>query len=189
MTINRQKFVGSSVRRKEDGPLLRGQGRFAADINFPDQLHMRVVRSAQAHGRIRSVDLTPALAIPGVHAAWAFADVAELPPIGFRLTRLEQLSAYRQTILARDRVRYVGDPVAVVFADDPYLAEDAAEHVIVEVEELPALLRADAPPGEFADGLSSESAVIRKEYGDIDAAFRDAHAVVSLSLDIGRHSG
>jgi len=189
MTTNRQKLVGSSVRRKEDGPLLRGQGRFAADINFPDQLHMRVVRSAQAHGRIRSVDLTPALAIPGVHAAWAFADVAELPPIGFRLTRLEQLSAYRQTILAKDRVRYVGDPVAVVFANDPYLAEDATEHVIVDVEEMSPILHADQAPGEFASNLSTEAAVIRKGYGDIDAAFRDAHRIISLSLAIGRHSG
>lgn len=189
MTTNRQKLVGSSVRRKEDGPLLRGQGRFAADINFPDQLHMRVVRSAQAHGRIRSVDLTPALAIPGVHAAWAFADVAELPPIGFRLTRLEQLSAYRQTILAKDRVRYVGDPVAVVFANDPYLAEDATEHVIVDVEEMSPILHADQAPGEFSSNLSTEAAVIRKGYGDIDAAFRDAHRIISLSLAIGRHSG
>ena len=189
MTDARQKYVGRSVLRKEDGPLLKGQGRFAADINFPGQLHMRVVRSTYAHGRILGIDLEPALAIPGVHAAWSFADVAEIPPIDFRLTRIESLAAYRQTILARDRVRYVGDPVAVVFCDDPYLAEDAAEQVVVEVEELPVVLHADESPGEFADGLSTEAAIIRKEYGDVDAAFRNAHAVVALSLAIGRHSG
>jgi carbon-monoxide dehydrogenase large subunit/6-hydroxypseudooxynicotine dehydrogenase subunit gamma len=187
--VTKPKYVGRSVLRKEDGPLLRGQGRFAADINFPNQLHMRVVRSTFAHGKILSVDLKPALAIPGVHAAWRFADVADIPPIDFRLTKLASLAAYRQTILAGDRVRYVGDPVAVVFADNPYLAEDAAEHVVAEVEELPVVLDADGPTGEFADGLSSEAAVIRKEYGDIDAAFRKAHATVSLSLAIGRHSG
>ncbi|WNV09396.1 hypothetical protein [Tardiphaga sp. 709] len=114
-------LVGKSVLRKEDGPLLRGQGKFAADINFPNQLYMRVVRSTYAHGNIVSVDLAPALAIPGVVAAWSFADVAEIPPIDFRLTRLEQLAAYRQTILAKDKVRYVGDPVAVVFAEDSIL--------------------------------------------------------------------
>jgi carbon-monoxide dehydrogenase large subunit len=184
-----EKLVGRSVLRKEDGPLLRGQGRFAADVNFPGQLHMRVVRSTYAHGNILSVDLAPALAIPGVHAAWAFADIADIPPIDFRLTKLEQLAAYRQTILAKDRVRYVGDPVAVVFAEDPYLAEDAAEHVVVEIEELPVILQADGPTGEFRDGLPTETAVIRKGYGDVEAAFANAHATVSLSLSIGRHSG
>jgi carbon-monoxide dehydrogenase large subunit len=189
MTDARQKYVGRSMLRKEDEPLLKGRGRFAADINFPDQLHMRVVRSSFAHGKLLAVDLKPALALPGVHAAWSFADVAEIPPIDFRLTRIESLSAYRQTILARDRVRYVGDPVAVVFCEDPYLAEDAAELVAVEVEELPVVLHADGQPGEFAEGLSTEAAVIRKQYGDVDAAFRNAFATVALSLSIGRHSG
>lgn len=189
MSDKRTRLVGQSLLRKEDGPLLRGQGLFAADVNFPNQLYMRVVRSSYAHGNLVSVDLAPALALPGVQAAWAFADVAEIPPIDFRLTKLEQLAAYRQTILAKDRVRYVGDPVAVVFADDPYLAEDAAEHVVVEIEELPVILRADGPTGEFRDGLPTEPAIIRKGYGDIDAAFAAAHATVSLSLSIGRHSG
>jgi carbon-monoxide dehydrogenase large subunit len=189
MTTLQRKLVGRSVYRKEDGPLLRGQGRFAADINFPNQLHMRVVRSTYAHGRIVSVDLAPALSMPGVHAAWSFADVADIPPIDFRLTRLEQLTAYRQTILARDRVRYVGDPVAVVFADDAYKAEDAAESVVVVVDELPVILHADQPTGEFADGISTECGIIHKQYGDVEAAVKAAHAVVSLSLSIGRHSG
>jgi carbon-monoxide dehydrogenase large subunit len=189
MTDAKPKYVGRSMLRKEDEPLLKGRGRFAADINFPGQLHMRVVRSTYAHGKLLSVDLEPALALPGVHAAWSFADVAQIPPIDFRLTRIESLAAYRQTILARDRVRYVGDPVAVVFCEDPYLAEDAAEQVVVEVEELPVMLHADAEPGEFAEGLSSEAAIIRKQYGDIDAAFRNTHAVVALSLSVGRHSG
>jgi carbon-monoxide dehydrogenase large subunit len=85
-----------------------------------------------------------------VVAAWSFADVSEIPPIDFRLTRLEQLAAYRQTILAKDKVRYVGDPVAVVFAEDPYLAEDAAEHVEVEIEELPVILQADGESASSA---------------------------------------
>ncbi|MDB5513443.1 MAG: xanthine dehydrogenase, partial [Tardiphaga sp.] len=105
MSDAKPKYVGRSVLRKEDGPLLRGQGRFAADINFPNQLHMRVVRSTFAHGKLLSVDLKPALAIPGVHAAWSFADVADIPPIDFRLTKLASLAAYRQTILVCDRVR------------------------------------------------------------------------------------
>ncbi len=137
-------FVGRSVPRLEDGPLVTGRGRFAADVVFPHMLHMRVVRSAFAHGRIVRIDTQPALALPGVFAVWTFADVADIPPIDFRLTRIEGLAPYRQTILAQQRVRYVGDPVAAVFANDPYLAEDAAELVEVEIEELPVILDARA---------------------------------------------
>jgi len=182
-------YVGRSVPRLEDGPLVIGRGRFAADIAFPQMLHMRIVRSGRAHGRIVSIDASAARALPGVVAVWTFADVKDIPPIDFRLTRIEGLAAYRQTILANERVRYVGDPVAAVFASDPYLAEDAADLVAVEIEELPVLLDASAPPGEFDSNRSTEAAVVEKSYGDVAAAFRAAHAVVELDLAVGRHSG
>ena len=86
-------------------------------------------------------------------------------------------------------MRYVGEPVAAVFAIDPYLAEDAAELVVLDVEELPVILRADAEIGEFEPGRSTEPAIVRKGYGDVDAAFRAAHNVVAPKLSIGRHSG
>jgi carbon-monoxide dehydrogenase large subunit len=181
--------VGRSVPRLEDRPLVTGRGRFAADVGFPHMLHMRVVRSAHAHGRIVSIDAGAARAVPGVVAIWTFADVADIPPIDFRLTRIEGLAPYRQTILARERVRYVGEPVAAVFAADPYVAEDAADLVAVTVEELPVILDASAAPGEFEDGRSTEPAIVEKSYGDLAAAFRDAHAVVELDLAVGRHSG
>src|SRR6059036_1244972 len=139
-------FIGRSVTRLEDRPLVMGRGAFAADITFP---HMRVVRSDHAHGRIVSIDATAALALPGVTAVWTSADVAEIPPIDFRLSRIEGLAPYRQPILARERVRYVGEPVAVVFASDPYVAEDAAELVATEIEDLPIVLDASTAPGEF----------------------------------------
>jgi carbon-monoxide dehydrogenase large subunit len=182
-------FVGRSVPRLEDKPLVTGRGRFAADVVFPHMLHMRVVRSAHAHGRIRSIDTGGALALPSVVAVWTFADVADIPPIDFRLTRIEGLAPYRQTILASQRVRYVGDPVAAVFASDPYVAEDAADLVAIAVDELPVILDASAAPGEFEDGRSTEAALLEKSYGDVAAAFRDAHAVVELDLAVGRHSG
>ena len=185
----KEKFVGRSVPRLEDRPLLTGRGRFAADISFAQQLHMRVVRSNFAHGRIRSIDPSAALAKAGVLAVWTAADVADIPPIDFRLTRIEGLEPYRQRLFATGTVRYVGEPVAAVFAEDPYLAEDAAELVVLDIEELPALLRADAAPGEFEPGRSTEPAIVRKGYGDIDAAFRSAHAVIDATLSIGRHSG
>jgi aerobic carbon-monoxide dehydrogenase large subunit len=189
MTAAQMGFVGRSVPRLEDRPLVTGRGAYAADISFPHQLHMRVVRSAVAHGRIVAIDASAARALPGVRAVWTTSDVADIPPIDFRLSRIEGLVAYRQPILARDRVRYVGEPVAAVFAADPYLAEDAADLVAVEIEELPVLLAADVPAGEFEPGRSTEAAIIEKQYGDVEQAFRDAHAVVALTVDIGRHSG
>jgi aerobic carbon-monoxide dehydrogenase large subunit len=186
------KFVGRSVPRLEDRPLLTGQGRFAADISFPDQWTMRVVRSAVAHGKIKSIDAGAALALPGVHAVWTSADVAHIPPIPFRLTGLKQLEPYRQPVLAKDIVRYVGEPVAVVFAENAYLAEDAADLVEVSIAPLSITLLATEQPGVHEhDGaeLSTEASVLQKSYGDVDAAFRKAHAIVSLELSIGRHSG
>jgi aerobic carbon-monoxide dehydrogenase large subunit len=182
-------FIGRSVPRLEDRPLVSGNGRFAGDISFAHQLHMRVVRSAHAHGRIVSIDTGAARKAPGVIAVWTTADVAAVPPIDFRLTRIEGLDPYRQPILATDRVRYVGEPVAAVFATDPYLAEDAADLLAVELEELPALLAADAPPGAFDADHSTEAACLRKGYGDLAAAFASAQTIVALDLAIGRHSG
>jgi aerobic carbon-monoxide dehydrogenase large subunit len=189
MTAGNNKWIGQSVTRLEDPPLVRGRGRFAGDISFPHQLHMRLARSNHAHGRIASLDLTSARALPGVVAVWSAADIADLPPIDFREGRIPSLEPYRQPVLATERVRYVGEPVAAVFAEDPYVAEDAADLVALEIEELPTLLAADAEPGEFSSGRNTEVAVIRQGYGDVDAVFRSAPVTVALELAIGRHSG
>lgn len=181
--------VGQSVPRLEDPPLLRGRGAFAADIDFPRQLHMRVVRAEMAHARLLAVDVSSALDLPGVVAAWTGGDVASIPPIPFRATKLKGLEPYCQPILAQDRVRYVGEPVAVIFAEDAAVAEDAADLVMVELEELPALLDAAAAPRDFGATQGTEPAIIRKGYGAVDAAFAAAHAVLDLDLSIGRHSG
>jgi len=181
--------LGRRVTRLEDAPLVTGRGRYIGDVSFPHQLAMRVVRSAHAHGRLVSVDTAAARAAPGVVAVWTHADVAELPPIQLREAGAEALQPHLQPILARDRVRYVGEPVAVVFAADEYLAEDAAELVEVEVDELPAVVDAAAPPSDFDGEHGTEPVVLRKSYGDVDGAFRDAHLVVELDLVIGRHSG
>ena len=138
-----------------------------------------------------SIDAAAALALPGVHAVWTAADVADIPPIDFRLTGSTGLEPYRQPSWRSDRVRYVGEPVAVVFADDPYLAEDAAELVVLEIEELPAAVAGRRGAGRIRAGPHRPSRrIVRKGYGDVDAAFRNAHAtVVELDLAIGRHSG
>ncbi len=182
-------FVGRSVKRLEDRPLVTGRGQFAADIGFPHQLTMRIVRSPVANGRLVRIDTGAARALPGVAAVWTFADVRDIPPIDFRLTRIEALAAYRQTILASNSVRYVGDPVAAVFATSAYVAEDAADLVAVEIEEAPAVLDPTGAVGAFDERHGTEAAVIEKGYGDLDAAFRTAHTVVEVAVEIGRHSG
>jgi len=165
-----RRVLGHAVARIEDLPLVTGRGRYAGDINFPHQLHMRMVRSLKAHARIVAVDASAALALPGVHAVWTNADIADLSPIDFRGDKSgEGIRQFRQPALAKAYVRYIGDPVAAVFAEDPYLAEDAAELVTVELEELRAVLSASDPPGEFSPGQSTEAIVLRHSYGDIDA--------------------
>jgi aerobic carbon-monoxide dehydrogenase large subunit len=189
MTHGGNKWIGQSVLRLEDPPLVKGAGRFAGDISFPHQLHMRVVRSNHAHGAIVLIDTGAARDLPGVVAVWTSADIADVPPIDFREGPIPALAPYRQPVLARDKVRYVGEPVAAVFAHDPYTAEDAADLVSMEIKELPCLLAAEAEPGEFSAGRTTEVAIIRQGYGDVDAVFRSAPIVVELELAIGRHSG
>lgn len=181
--------IGERVLRLEDGPLLAGAGTFAADWYFPDTLHMRVVRASVAHGVITGIDTSVAVEMDGVIAVWTPADVADIPLIDFRATKYTGLDPYKQPVLARERVRYVGEPVAVVFADDPYTAEDAANLVFVDIDELPAITDATADPVEFLPGHDSEATIIEKGYGDVDAAFANASGIVELDLRIGRHSG
>jgi CO/xanthine dehydrogenase Mo-binding subunit len=180
-TRTAKSWIGASVARLEDGPLVTGRGRFVADISFPHQLHMRIVRASHAHARLVTIDTAAARTAPGVVAVWTAADVADLPPIDFREGPNEKLAPFRQRVLAAELVRYVGDPVAAVFADDPYLAEDAADLVTMEVEELPAVLDAVT--------AASEPTICRQGFGDVEAAFRNAAHVVELDLSIGRHSG
>lgn len=174
------KYIGTSLKRLEDRTLLLGRGQYAADLAAPGQLYMRVVRSSVAHGKLISIHKSEARAHPGVLAVWTFDDVRHVPPIGIRLTGVAGLEPYQQTVLASDHVRYVGEPVAVVFAEDAYAAEDAADLVRLEIDELPAKVSPLEAP---------EAALVEKGYGDLAAAFAAAHAVIELEVAVGRHSG
>ena len=177
-------YVGSSVKRIEDRPLLTGAARFIADLSVPHQLHLRVVRSPVAHGRIVDVDVSAAERIPGVEAVWTAADIAGVPPIDYRMPMVAGVEAYRQPVLAQRHVRYVGEPVAVVLAEDPYLAEDAAEAVHIDIEELEP-----AVDPILDGGRATEVAVVKKGYGDVERAFDIASTVVEMDFRVGRHSG
>jgi CO/xanthine dehydrogenase Mo-binding subunit len=130
-----------------------------------------------------------ALAAPGVEAVWTAADVADIPPIGFRQASLPELTPYRQPVMGREIIRYVGEPIAAVFADDAYVAEDAAERVHLELEELTPQLDVMAEPALFDEINSTEAAVIHEQTGDIARAFGNAHTIVGGEFAIGRHSG
>ena len=125
-----------SVARLEDLPLVTGRGNFAGDVSFQHQLHMRVVRSPCAHGHVKAIDVAEARALPGVIAVWTADDIADLPPIDFREGPNERLAPFRQPVLAKDYVRFAGEPLAAIFATDPYVAEDAADLINIEIDEL-----------------------------------------------------
>jgi aerobic carbon-monoxide dehydrogenase large subunit len=178
-----------SVERLEDLPLVTGRGCFAGDVSFPHQLHMRIVRSPSAHGRLKSIEAAAACALPGVVAVWTADDIADLPPIDFREGPNVKLAPFQQPVLAKDYVRYVGEPVAAVFATDPYVAEDASDLVNVGIDDLDVVVDAFAAPSQFLGALTTEPTICRQGYGDVTAVFKNATAVVELDLSIGRHSG
>lgn len=186
--------VGASHTRIEDRRLLRGAGRFVDDVDLPGMCALRVVRSPVASGRIRAVRTEGAVALPGVRLVLTGADLADVAPIPMRLQLTsDDLTDVLQPVLAHDRVRYVGEPLAVVVADDPYLAEDAAEAVVADVEPLPAVLDAVAAVQPDAPRLRQQRpndvAVLDVGFGDVDAAFADAHEVVEVVVRVARQSG
>ena len=152
--------VGQSVTRLEDPPLVTGRGRYAAAVSFPHQLHMRVVRSPIAHGRLNGIDAAAALALPGVHAVWTHADIAHLPKIGFRLTRIEELARYQQPVLADGthvidaRAIDAAGNVDIETAGGRYNLTDVA--AAVGLGQLRRLDAFNARRGELAARLSNE---------------------------------
>ncbi len=175
--------VGTRLPRAEDPRLLRGRGRFGDDFSVPGQLHARIVRSPSAHGQVRELDVTAAAQAPAVATVVTARDLPRDLVIPVRLViDGTDLSRFLQPVLARDTVRYVGEPLAVVVGENPYACEDAAELVDIDVAEAPVILEADGQPGTVAAELT-------RGYGDTDAAFAAAAHVISLELAIGRHSG
>jgi aerobic carbon-monoxide dehydrogenase large subunit len=189
VTTEPKKWIGVSVERLEDRSLITGQGLFAGDVSFPHQLHMRIVRSPYAHGKLNGIDTTEARKLRGVVAIWTFDDIADLPPIDFREGPNEKLAPFRQPVLAKEMVRYAGEPVAAVFATDPYIAEDAAELVELDIEEADPVIDATLPASDFAEGLTTEPTVCRQGYGDVAGAFNQAAHIIEMDLSVGRHSG
>ena len=186
------RLVGSSVARVEDPRILTGRGHYLDDVRLPGMLHAAFVRSPFPHAAVLGIDVTEALQVPGVRAVITIDDLdrvaGPLVPAGPPDLLVAPFPA-----LARDRVRLVGDPVAVVLADSRAEAEDGVEAVEVDYDPLPGV-------GDMDDVLAGGTELVFPElgdnvlhrsthrYGDTDAAFATAHRVVSARLDQHRHA-
>ncbi len=158
------KYIGQPVKRNEDPRLLTGQALFVDDVDLPGMLHATFLRSDYAHARIISIDTSAAKAMPGVVAVYTAADMGDFwhpsPMIVQPPPTLEDIvfNARPQIPMAKDKVRHIGDPVAVVIAESRYIAEDAAEQIWVEYEPLDAVT-------DLEKALEPDSALLYEELG------------------------
>lgn len=207
-------YIGQSLKRKEDGRLLTGQGRFVGDVRAAGIAEAAILRSTQAHAKIRGVHVERARAMAGVFAVFTAQDVEGKIKPQFRLFWEETLEEQRQTFgprikrfrrpaLARDAVYRVGEPLAVVVARDRYLAEDALDLIEVDYEPLPVLgdpetaLRPDAPvlgpdlqAPALGEGLPANAqADFRIGTGDVDRALREADGTFTARFRLRRQVG
>ncbi len=178
--------IGAPLGRKEDAELLTGQARFVDDLTLPGMVWMAVVRSPYAHARIRSVDVSRALAATGVVAVFSGADLAEDVPAGLPCVWpvTEDIALPTHWPLARDKARFAGDGVAVVIAETRALAKDAAELVDVDYEPLEAVTDVEAALAQGAPLVHEEFGTNRcyawaLAAGEVDKAFADAAVTVS----------
>jgi aerobic carbon-monoxide dehydrogenase large subunit len=182
--------VGHSVARKEDARFIRGRGNYVDDITLPGMLHMELLRAPFAHARIRSIDTSAAAALPGVVAVVTGELMAE-----HGLAWMPTLSGDTQAVLATDKVRFQGQEVAAVIAEDAYTAKDALEYIEVDYEPLPAVTTPQAALESGAPLIRDEkegqdsNRIYHWESGDAEAterAFADADRVISLDTHYPR---
>ena len=172
-------FIGASVERREDLRFLRGKGQYVDDLAPEGLLYAVILRSSVAHGRIRSIDASAALKIEGVHSVITAKDMPGGPPIiPMRLQPLPEFKPFEQPVIAHDKVRYVGEPLAVVLASSVAIGEDALEHIAVEIEDLPAFsdwhVAAENKSLLFEKAGTNRSLTFYARKGDADAAFAKA---------------
>jgi aerobic carbon-monoxide dehydrogenase large subunit len=187
------RSIGRAEPRREDARLLTGRGRYIDDIVVPGALHACFVRSPHAHARIGSIDVSAALEMPGVVAVFTGHDIARHVTRHRMAPPIEGLQPMEADTLPIDKVRFQGDPVACVVAADRYLAEDAAEQVVVTYEPLPAVasmaqaLASDAPLVD--DSLTSNLLSHQHAtHGDVEDAMRRAHRVIDSTFSMHRQT-
>ena len=190
--IGTNRCIGSPVERIEDARLLRGRGQFVGDLKRVSMLHAAILRSPVAHGHVAAVEAAAALAIAGVRAVITAKDIGPVPRIPLRLLPLPGTERFLQPVIAAERVRYVGEPVAVVLADSPALAEDGVGAIALNIEELPPVPdRHASGRGDvllFEEAGTNEAMVFTGVKGDADAAFRDADYVRRERFAVQRYT-
>jgi aerobic carbon-monoxide dehydrogenase large subunit len=194
MNLPAAALIGQPVDRAEDRRFLTGTGQYVDDLKREGMLHAVILRSSVAHGRIRSIDTSAARARPGVHAVITASDIgASVPFIPLRLANMPDFPKFLQPVIAVDKVRFVGEPLAVVVADTQALAEDALEAIAVEIERLPALPdRHAAASGKtllFEQNGSNCASRYSVAFGDADAAFAKAEYTRRESFQCHRLTG
>ena len=189
-----QTYIGAPIRRGEDIRFLTGKATFIDDVKLPGMLYAAVLRSPHAHARIKSVDVSEALKLTGVVSVLTFADLpAGVKPIPLRMYQLDGLDRFLQYPLARGKVAYVGEPVALVAAVDRYVAEDGADLIQVEYEPLEvvpnveAALRGDVIIHE--EQGTNVAGGHHVKLGDVEGAFREAEYTRKEVLRVHRHTG
>jgi carbon-monoxide dehydrogenase large subunit len=191
-----ERYTGASIKRSEDPRILTGAGRYVDDIKLPGMLHAAFVRSPLAHARVLSIDVSAARALPGVVAAFTGAEleVMTVPGPDALMALMGWAGPTPEfTLLATDKVRLVGDPVAIVIAENRYVAEDGCELVEVEYDDLPPVANAgfaldpSSPPlfANLGDNIARRHS--RKEFGDVSATFAHADRVMDFHIDVHRH--
>ncbi len=181
-------WIGRALPRFEDERFTTGRSRFVDDIRLPGLLHAAFVRSPFAHARLLGVDAAPARSLPGVHAVLTGEQVAGRTapfPLSAR-PGADLVAASAHPALALERVRYVGQPVAVVVADSPNGAVDAADAVLVEYEELPAVVEPGAGPALHEEAPDNVLLRWRRSAGDVDGAFAQAAVVAEVTIHVPR---
>ena len=186
-------FVGQPIERLEDLRLVCGRGQYVDDLARKDMLHAAILRSSVGHGRIRSIDISAAKAMPGVRAVITAADIGERTPVvPMRLQPLPDFEPFAQPVMARDKVRYVGEALAMVIADTAGIAEDAVGAIDADIEPLPAIstwqLASKNETLLFEDKGSNTSMIFRAVLGDAEAAFRDAPYTRRERFSTQRHT-
>ncbi|MGB4361289.1 MAG: molybdopterin cofactor-binding domain-containing protein, partial [Rhodoferax sp.] len=187
------RHIGQHLPRKEDYRLLTGQGRFVDDIDMPGALHACFVRSPHAHARIVSVNAGAACEMPGVVAVFTGQDLAQWTTRQRMAPPIAGLQPMEMDTLPIDKVRFQGDPVACVLATDRYLAEDAAEQVLVDYDVLPAvstMWQALAPEAPRVDDSLSSNLLSHQhaDHGDVAARKREAHRVIESTFSQHRQT-
>jgi len=188
-----QDLIGASPKRKEDRRLITGAGRYVDDLSRPGMLHMAAVRSRHAHARIIKIGVEAARALPGVAAVWTAPDLPEIKrsmPAAYGGSYKGR--SFAVPVLAHDRVRYVGEAVAIVLAESAYTAADAAQAVEIEYEPLPvasdteAAVSAQPPIHDWPDNTTLP---VGAHYGDAEKAWARCDVVVSERIRHPRIAG